>query len=101
MGDDGAHHGFQHVALHVAIPLRLSRRFSGTTASVSSVAVLLFLPKCPLCLAAWLGVVTGVGVSAVAAVYIRGAIVVLCVAGLAFALARMLLASRRQDRHGS
>jgi hypothetical protein len=54
-----------------------------------------------LCLAAWLGVVTGVGVSAAAAVYVRGGMVVLCVAGLVFALGRMLLAPRCQNRHRS
>jgi hypothetical protein len=61
-----------------------SRGRAGVAASILPGAALVLLPKCPLCLAAWLGVVTGVGVSAVAAAYVRGAIVVLCVAGLAF-----------------
>ncbi len=74
---------------------------AGFAASILPGAALVLLPKCPLCLAAWLGVVTGVGISAAAAGYVRGAIMVLCVAGLVFALARMLLASRRQDRHCS
>jgi hypothetical protein len=61
-----------------------ARRRAGFTASILPGAMLMLLPKCPLCLAAWLGLVTGVGVSAVAATYVRGAMAMLCVAGLAF-----------------
>lgn len=78
-----------------------ARRRAGFAASMVPGAALVLLPKCPLCLAAWLGLVAGVGVSAVAAAYIRGAILVLWVVGVAFVLARMLLAPRHQDRHGS
>ena len=35
-------------------------------------ALVLLLPKCPLCLAAWLTVTTGIAVPAVAAVHLRG-----------------------------
>jgi hypothetical protein len=72
---------------------------TGVAASILPGAMLVLLPKCPLCLAAWLGIVTGVGVSAVAAAYVGGAMVVLCGVGLALVLARMLLAPRHQDRH--
>ena len=54
---------------------RLARRISGTAASVLPGALLLLLPKCPMCLAAWFTVATGVGVSAAARA--RGLIVVL------------------------
>ena len=57
-------------------------RRTGFAASILPGAALALLPKCPLCLAAWLGLVTGVGVSAAASVYLREGIIVLCVAGL-------------------
>ena len=40
--------------------------------SVLPGAALVLLPKCPLCLAAWLTVVTGVAVPAAPAAYLRG-----------------------------
>jgi hypothetical protein len=33
---------------------------------------MVFLPKCPLCLAAWLTFATGIGFSAAGAVWLRG-----------------------------
>ncbi|MGD0000875.1 MAG: hypothetical protein ABSE21_12320, partial [Bryobacteraceae bacterium] len=51
---------------------RLARRLSGAAASILPGAVLVLLPKCPLCLAAWLALVTGIGVSAAAAQCVRG-----------------------------
>ena len=68
---------------------RLARRIWGAGASVLPGAVLLFLPKCPLCLAAWLtavtGIGTGIGISAAAAAWVRGLIVVLPVAAVVLA----------------
>jgi hypothetical protein len=49
----------------------------------------MLLPKCPLCLAAWLALVTGVGVSAATAAWLRGLIVVFWIAALAVAAAKM------------
>jgi hypothetical protein len=46
------------------------------------------LPKCPACLAAWLAVTTGIGISAAAAAHVRTAVIVLCAAGLIASLAR-------------
>jgi hypothetical protein len=53
----------------------LARRISGVAASILPGAVLL-LPKCPLCLAAWLTVATGAGISAAAVARVRGLIVI-------------------------
>ena len=69
---------------------RLARRLSGAAASILPGAVLVLLPKCPLCLAAWLTVVTGIGVSAAAAAHVRGLIVVFWVAAVALAAARII-----------
>jgi len=64
---------------------RLARRLSKAAASILPGAALLLLPKCPLCLAAWLTVVTGIGFSAAAAAWMRGMLAVFWVAGVALA----------------
>ena len=61
---------------------RLARRVSRITGSILPAALLVLLPKCPLCLAAWLTVATGFGFTAAGAAWIRGGIVLLWVAGL-------------------
>lgn len=64
---------------------RLARRFSKAAASILPGAALVLLPKCPLCLAAWLTVVTGIGFSAAAAAWMRGMLAVFWVAAVALA----------------
>jgi len=61
-------------------PRRLARRLSGAAASLLPGALLVLLPKCPLCLAAWLTMVTGIGIPAAAAAHARALIVVFWVA---------------------
>ncbi len=75
---------------------RLARRLSGAAASVLPGAVLLVLPKCPLCLAAWLAVVTGAGVSAAAAASVRGGLVVFW--GLSLCISAVQLIRRWKSR---
>ena len=76
---------------------RLARRLSGAAACMLPGAVLVLLPKCPLCLAAWLMVVTGAGVPAAWAAGMRGVIVVFWVAAMAVAAARLI---GRRAGHG-
>jgi hypothetical protein len=71
-------------------------RLSVATASILPGALLAFLPKCPLCVAAWLTAVTGVGVSATGAAWIRVMLVVFWVAVMALAATRMV----RHRAHG-
>lgn len=66
-------------------PGQLVRRFSKAAASILPGALLALLPKCPLCVAAWLTAVTGVGFSASGAAWVRGVFVVFWVAAVAFA----------------
>lgn len=58
-------------------PHPLARGLSQAIASILPAALLVLLPKCPLCLAMWLTVATGVTFSAAGAVWLRGAIVLL------------------------
>lgn len=69
-----------------------ARRCCGTAAgAVAPAAVLVLLPKCPACIAAWLAVGAGLGVSMSAAAALRMAIVGMCVACLAFVAVRRVL----------
>ena len=77
---------------------RLARRLSGAAASILPGALLVLLPKCPLCLAAWLTVVTGIAVPAAAAAQMRGLIVLLWAAA---ALAAAQIVRRRANRGAS
>ena len=61
-----------------------TRRSLDLTAKVIPVAVLAVLPKCPACLAAYVALGTGIGLSLTAATYIRLSLVVLCGASLAY-----------------
>jgi len=69
---------------------RLVRRLSTGAASILPGAALLLLPKCPLCLAAWLTLVTGVGFSAAGAAWLRGTVLVFWIAAVALATAAIL-----------
>jgi hypothetical protein len=68
-------------------PHRLARPLSRITASILPAAVLVFLPKCPFCIAAWLTVATGVSFSATGAAWVRWGILLLCIAALALSVA--------------
>jgi hypothetical protein len=77
----------------------LARRLSGAAASVMPGAVLLLLPKCPLCLAAWFTAATGIGVPAAAAAGVRGLMVVFCVAAVALAAAQSIRRRAFRERY--
>ena len=59
-----------------------ARRLSKAAASILPGAALALLPKCPLCIAAWLTAATGVGFSAAGAAWVRGMLVVFWVAAV-------------------
>jgi hypothetical protein len=70
-----------------ASQLRRGREIAGWI--VPSVTLAL-VPKCPVCLAAYVALATGIGVSLPTATYLRTILVALCVASLAFIAGRRL-----------
>ena len=64
-------------------------------------ATLALLPKCPACVAAYVALATGIGISLPTATYLRAMFVLLCVASLVFIAARRLRSvfARRVTQH--
>jgi hypothetical protein len=66
----------------------LVRRGRAVAGYVVPTAVLALLPKCPACLAAYLAIGTGIGVSISTAAYLRMLLLLVCLSCLAYLAAR-------------
>jgi hypothetical protein len=78
-----------------------SRGYLDTAGWAVSAAMLALIPKCPFCVAMYLAVGLGAGVSLSTAAHLRLALIILCAASLAYFVARHLRDSislrRRRD----
>jgi hypothetical protein len=53
-------------------------------------AILALLPKCPLCVVAYVALITGVGISVTTATYLRYGLLFFCIGALSFMAAKYL-----------
>jgi hypothetical protein len=66
----------------------IGRRIMELAAWVIPGTLLAFFPKCPLCVAGYVALATGLGISLTAATYLRWTLLVLCLASLGFMAVR-------------
>lgn len=79
-------------------PASFLRRSLELIMKIIPVAILAVLPKCPICLVAYVALGTGIGLSLTAATYLRLSLIVACVASLMFFAAKMIWPGLRRIR---
>jgi hypothetical protein len=68
-------------------PATFARRFIGVAGWIVPSTILALIPKCPACLAAYIALWSGIGLSLSAAMYLRTSLLVLCVGLILFLVA--------------
>lgn len=76
----------------------IKRRGKEAAAWLLPGGMLVLIPKCPVCFAAYIAAATGLGLSIPAASGLRVALITLCVLSLAFLAARLLLRKKLHSK---
>src|SRR5262249_11866043 len=75
-------------------PASFLRRFRNVAEWMAPGAMLVLVPKCPVCVAAYVAMLTGVGLSLSAAAHLRMLVLTACLVTLALVASRRLKAAR-------
>ena len=75
-------------------PSSLGRRCLDSFGWMGPGALLILLPKCPMCLAAYIALATGIGISLSVAAQLRMLLMILSVGSLAYFMARFAISLR-------
>src|SRR5262245_29749155 len=76
------------------------RRLARDSSSLLPGAALLLLPKCPLCLTAWIAACTGIALPAVVASSVRPSMVIACILSASLLASRTLARFQHGPQHG-
>jgi hypothetical protein len=70
--------------------LSIARHCPKVASSVVPAVILVLLPKCPICIAAYIAMVTGIGLSLPVTAHLRTLLVFLCATSLIYSVARQI-----------
>lgn len=77
---------------------RSGRRFRTAAELALPGAVLLLIPKCPLCIVAYVAMISGIGLSVSTASFLRIGLIVICLTALLYLAASTFLVPGRRNR---
>ncbi len=78
---------FRPCCKHVRLP---RKRAAGIGGWITPGLLLVLMPKCPACFAAYIALVSGIGLSLPVVAVVRTTLMILCVASLVFMISRQI-----------
>ena len=83
-----------HSCAHCGPDLRGPQKRIGIFAALVPGSLIVFLPKCPLCVAAYVATLTGVGVSVATISHVKFVLILLCAVSMLYLLAQFYVLRR-------